>query len=42
MSLAVQTSAHMRKLMGLDAPTRTEVTGGVRHELVGIDPEDLV
>jgi hypothetical protein len=41
MSLAVQTSAHMRKLLGLDAPTRTEITGGVRHEVVGVDPEAL-
>ena len=42
MSLAIQTSVHMRKLLGLDAPTRTEITGGVRHEIVGVDPEDLV
>lgn len=41
MSLAVQTSAHMRKLLGLDAPTKTEISGGVRHELIGVDPEDL-
>lgn len=30
-----------RKLFGLDAATKTEVTGGVRYELVGVDPEDL-
>lgn len=41
MSLAVQTSRDLRKLLGLDAPTKTEISGGVRHELVGIDPEDL-
>jgi hypothetical protein len=41
MSQAVAISAHVRRLLGLDAPTRTEVTGGVRHELVGVDPEDL-
>ena|SRR5258706_9215488 len=29
------------KLMGLDAPTRVVSTGMVRHELVGVDPEDL-
>ncbi|MDQ7910246.1 sigma factor-like helix-turn-helix DNA-binding protein [Phytohabitans sp. ZYX-F-186] len=32
-------SADVRKLLGLDAPTRTEVSGGVRYELVGVDPE---
>jgi hypothetical protein len=42
MSLGVTVSTHMRKLLGLDAPTRTEITGGVKHELVGVDPEDLV
>lgn len=41
MSLAVQTSAHIRRALGLDAPVRTEITGGVRHEIVGVDPEDL-
>lgn len=30
-----------RRLFGLDAATKTEVTGGVRYELVGVDPEDL-
>ena len=30
-----------RKLFGLDAATKTEVSGGVRYEVVGIDPADL-
>lgn len=30
-----------RKLFGLDAANKTEVTGGVRYELVGVDPEAL-
>lgn len=30
-----------RKLLGLDAATKTEVSGGVRYEIVGIDPADL-
>lgn len=42
MSLAQSTSKDIRKVLGLDAPTRTEISGGVRHELVGVDPEDLV
>ncbi|WP_413102228.1 helix-turn-helix domain-containing protein [Streptomyces sp. Inha503] len=29
------------KLLGLDAATKTQVSGGVRYELVGIDPEQL-
>lgn len=41
MNLAAQTSRDLRKLLGLDAPTRTEITGGVKHEIVGVDPEDL-
>ncbi|MEU1372995.1 sigma factor-like helix-turn-helix DNA-binding protein [Streptomyces triculaminicus] len=30
-----------RKLLGLDAATKTEVSGGVRYEIVCVDPEDL-
>ncbi|NGO68531.1 hypothetical protein [Streptomyces boncukensis] len=30
-----------RRLEGLDAATKTEISGGVRYELVGIDPEEL-
>jgi hypothetical protein len=31
-----------RKLHGLDQPAKTEVSGGVKYELVGVDPTDLV
>lgn len=31
-----------RKLHGLDAATKTQVSGGVKYEIVGIDPDDLV
>lgn len=41
LSLAAVTSRDMRKLLGLDAPTRIAHEGGVRHELVGVDPEEL-
>lgn len=34
-------SESRRKLLGLDAPAQIEHTGGVRYEVVGIDPEDL-
>jgi hypothetical protein len=30
-----------RKLTGLDQPTKVNVSGGVRYEVVGVDPEDL-
>jgi hypothetical protein len=30
-----------RKLHGLDQPAKTEVSGGVKYEVVGIDPSDL-
>lgn len=33
--------ARRAALLGLDAATKTEVSGGVRYELVGIDPEAL-
>lgn len=29
------------RLLGLDAATKTEVSGGVKYELVGIDPDAL-
>lgn len=31
-----------RKLLGLDQPAKVEHSGGVKYELVGIDPTDLV
>jgi DNA-binding transcriptional MerR regulator len=30
-----------RKLLGLDQPTKVQVSGGVKYEVVGVDPEDL-
>lgn len=41
MARAQATSADLRKLLGLDAPARTEVSGGVRYEIVGVDPEAI-
>ncbi len=34
-------TAHMRKLLGLDAAEKHEVAGAVRYELVGVDLDDL-
>jgi len=31
-----------RKLYGLDQPTKTEVSGSVKYEVVGVDPQELV
>ncbi|WP_406156961.1 hypothetical protein [Streptomyces canus] len=30
-----------RKLFGIDQPTQVAVSGSVRYEVVGVDPEDL-
>jgi hypothetical protein len=30
------------KALGLDAEKKIEVSGGIKYELVGVDPEDLV
>lgn len=30
-----------RKLTGLDQPAKVNLSGGVRYEVVGVDPEDL-
>ncbi|MGW1497570.1 hypothetical protein ACWCQW_03080 [Streptomyces mirabilis] len=30
-----------RKLLGIDQPTQVAVSGSVRYEVVGVDPEDL-
>jgi deoxyribodipyrimidine photolyase-like uncharacterized protein len=38
---ARRTLESMRKLMGLDQPTKVNISGGVRYEVVGVDPEDL-
>lgn len=39
---ALRLSESARKLDGLDQPTQVEHTGGIRYEVVGIAPEDLV
>lgn len=31
-----------RKLLGLDQPAKVEHSGGVKFEIVGVDPQDLV
>lgn len=31
-----------RRLVGMDKPAKVEHSGGVKYELVGVDPEDLV
>lgn len=38
---ARSTLESFRKLMGLDQPTQVSVSGSVRYEVVGVDPEDL-
>jgi transcriptional regulator with XRE-family HTH domain len=42
---AIETAAkmedHTRKLMGLDAATKQEVSGSVKYEMIGIDESDL-
>ncbi len=35
-------SESRRKLLGLDAPAQVEHAGGIKYEVVGISPEDLV
>ncbi|KOV86070.1 MULTISPECIES: hypothetical protein [unclassified Streptomyces] len=43
---AIQTALRIResyrKLHGVDQPAKTEISGGVKYELVGVDPQDLV
>jgi hypothetical protein len=35
------TMESFRKLMGLDQPAKVALSGGVRYEVVGVDPADL-
>lgn len=37
----LRVSESRRKFLGLDSPTRVAVSGGVRYEVVGVDPSDL-
>lgn len=41
LALALKADEQRRKLLGADAATKTEVTGSVRYEVVGVDTEDL-
>lgn len=41
LGLALKADVERRKLLGLDAASKTEVTGSVRYEVVGVDPTDL-
>lgn len=41
LNLAIKADAELRKLTGADAASKTEVTGSVRYEVVGVDTEDL-
>ena len=41
LNLALKADEQRRKLLGADAASKTEVTGSVRYEVVGIDTEDL-
>jgi hypothetical protein len=37
----VKISESRRKLLGLDQPAKTQISGGVSYEIVGINPEEL-
>ncbi|MFF8901679.1 hypothetical protein ACF082_29830 [Streptomyces lydicus] len=41
LNTAVKIRESYRKLRGLDAATKTEVSGGVRYEIVGVDMDQL-
>ncbi len=34
--------ADFRRMTGMDKPSKVEHSGGVKYELVGVNPEDLV
>lgn len=40
--LLLEAQRDMRKLLGADAATKTEISAGVRHEVVGIDPSEMI
>lgn len=40
--VALKVRESYRKLHGLDQPAKTEVSGGVKYEVVGLAPEDVV
>jgi hypothetical protein len=37
-----QLSASRRRLLGLDAETKVRVSGGVRYEVVGVSPDEII
>lgn len=39
--MALRVRESYRKLHGLDQPAKQEISGGVKYEVVGVDPEDL-
>jgi hypothetical protein len=39
--VALRVRESYRKLLGLDQPAKQEISGGVKYEVVGVDPEDL-
>lgn len=41
LDLALKADEQLARRMGLNAPTETNVTGTVRYQLEGVDPEDL-
>jgi hypothetical protein len=41
LNLAIKADAELRKLTGADAASKTEITGSVRYEVVGVSTEDL-
>ena len=40
--LLLEADRELRKLFGVDAATKQEISGGVRHEVVGVDPSELI
>lgn len=40
--LLLEADREIRKLLGADAATKTEISGGVKYEVVGVDPGELV
>jgi hypothetical protein len=40
--VALRVRESYRKLLGLDQPAKTEVSGAVKYEVVGVAPEDIV
>jgi hypothetical protein len=41
LQVAAKMENEIRKLMGLDAATKQEITAAIKYEIVGVDPEGL-